>query len=50
MTILETAKKDFQKGIDSGLYVRPSETNHVNYKAGELYNRMLSYINDLESK
>jgi len=38
---------NYNKGLESGKYVAPINTTHINYKAGERFNRMNDYIDDL---
>lgn len=49
-SILNEAKVNFEDGKKSGKYVRPSEIDHINYKSGERFRRMTSYITDLENE
>ena len=48
--ILKEAKKNFEEGKKTGLYIAPHETDHINYKSGERFRRMTCYISNLESE
>ena len=47
-SILNKAKFNFEEGKKSGLYIEPYKTDHINYKSGERFRRMQSYIANLE--
>lgn len=47
-TLLKRAELDLEEGLKSGKYVDPYNTDHINYRSGENYNRMTSYIASLK--
>ena len=47
---LSEAKVALDQGIESGKYTRPSDTQHWDWKSGQAYNRMTSYISDLKTE
>lgn len=49
-TLLKKAELDLEEGLKLGKYVEPYNTDHINYRSGENYNRMISYIASLKNE
>ena len=47
---LDSAILSFESGVKRGSYVHPKDTNHINWRSGQSYNRMLYHISDLRSR